>query len=170
MKKVRSPILALIVLCLLLSCQVYAADNTDLPIYTQSIKEREQKDNALTDAYQISILTKESNELQDKIQKLKLMERKKIQQSLLTEQYEMENAKVMVSRQAENMAIFREPHIYSNIKPAAQEQTASQIFLWSIVFVILGGISFFAALALQQRKRGRENVCNNYNEAGEPGL
>lgn len=174
MKKKRAFLIVLCVIFVLFNFRSFAEEdtdedkdtNTDLPIYAQSIKEREHQDNALTDIYQINILTEESSELQNRINEFDAMNKQQIQSSLFTEQNDMKTLYSMISEQVTQTGIFNKPHMYPESEPPAQNKITSQIILWSIIFVILGAISFFSALVFQQRKGRQDNVYNNNNENG----
>ena len=165
MKRMVCFLCVLLSICFLSAVSVYAENGeTDLPINTQGIKDREHKDAALTDAYGVNILTKEYSKIQQKMKLQQNFERIKIKDSLLTNEYLIEDFDNAITEQVKNAQVFMKPHTYAAYESSVLTQKTPQILLWMIIFLVLAVISFLAALAVQQKKRRKNNVYNSNNE------
>lgn len=163
MKRLICIICIPLLVCIMLPVMVFASDDeSDLPINTQGIKEREYKQSALTDAYGADIFTVESMEMQSLIKSLQEHERKVYLDSLLINEFAVASSIDTVNERVNEKGLFSKPHTHSTYEALPPQDNKEQTLLWIIIFVALAVISFFAALALQQKKRRKGNVHNNY--------
>ncbi|MFZ2537353.1 MAG: hypothetical protein WAX04_00410 [Oscillospiraceae bacterium] len=166
MKKSLCLIFLLLCTAALFSPAVYGEDGgTGLPIHAQGIKEREYKGSALTDAYGVDILTEDSNKLRQQVTVARKQEREEFSNKLLVSERTLDEPNHAFILQVNELGLFLKPSSYTAYE-AVNAKTATQIWIPIFIFTALAAISFFAALAVQRRKRRKNYVYNNYNGTG----
>ena len=150
-------------LLMLSAAPVYAQNiKTDLPVYVEGIDERNLKSVALTDSYNVDILTKASHEARQKV-----AEFEKQQDSQLCDQLSLKDDKITIENtenvlKQQNLSLFSKPCNYENRKNV-KDSSKINIFLYVFIFISLGLISSLGALAFKQTKRRKKNVYNRHN-------
>jgi len=131
------------------------ADETDLPIHSQGIKERQYTKTAITDIYNIEMFTKNSSGYQKEISKQQENSSKTLSKTFF------DGEKVIKSDLYQNIEYENiETKLFLSTKIHNDQTLDSKGFnkqklIICISFLLLALISFLASLAFRKYKRGK---------------
>jgi len=161
MRKSLSVLITVISL-FILTIDVHAdSSQIDLPINIKGIKERDYRIVALTDAYDINILTKECSKAQNIFKVAKEQKRNELCTQL---QFNFMGINKNVNKQymeMEDLKIFVAACNYEKNDSTKIKENKYTFILKIVIFIILAILSFLLALAIQRMKRRKNNVYNS---------
>ncbi|MFA5658875.1 MAG: hypothetical protein WC900_06285 [Oscillospiraceae bacterium] len=160
----KKTIAIFIILISFITCPICIAayENTDLPVYEEGIAEKKYSTPALTDLYNIEIFTASSREIQEKRRAFSNENQQSVIDLLTFDCTASEYLSSQARTSKISEIIFSKPCEYEKQETVTEEHTVKKLAV-SVIFVVLGAISFLGALALKKSKQRREYVHNNYN-------
>lgn len=150
-------IIILIFIALLLETIVVQAEEEELDIRIEALKERQYSSVALTDQYETEILTAKSNEYSVKIAKMKEEKTKQLERRLFLNIDEKESSALLIQEQATNIGLFADGYSAKSTSGNIIMQKEKNI-IWMIVCALGCIITGYVLAVVRHRFRKAQKM------------